>query len=169
VGLLAQGYDAASNSSIWIDGVYAGDPDLTSANRVAGWTIHPYGPYWGASDRILRLVKQTAAHGAPSTIPIDITEYGISTKNGVTLTDNFGWPLNLTYAQAGTALHQTVDSFLSNPVYGKRIRLFELYVVNDRGSAPANSNDRESFFGALDKNFNDKGAYTAEVRALMKR
>ena len=51
---------------------------------------------------------QTAANGAPGNIPIDITEWGISTNNGIALDDNYGWPVNLTFLQAGLALKTSV-------------------------------------------------------------
>jgi hypothetical protein len=170
VGLLAQGDDGGTGSANWVDGMYAAVPDLTSANRVAGWTIHPYGPFSSGDARIKRMLQQQSVHGAPTTIPIDITEYGIASKNGVALTDNYGWPVNLTYAQAANDLETTLNSFVGSPTYGSRVRLFMIYGIMDLNfSTPATDNDREHFFGAVDVNFHDKGAYTNEVRNIMKR
>ena len=78
-----------------------------------------------------RLIAQTAANGAPGTIPIDITEYGISTNNGVALTDNYGWPVNLTFAQAASSLDSTVAAMRADPAIGPRLRLFMLYSAYD--------------------------------------
>ena len=61
---------------------------------VAGWTVHPYGPVSRWKPRIDRLISQTAAQGWSSGIPIDITEYGMATDNGATLSDNYDWPSN---------------------------------------------------------------------------
>lgn len=185
VGLLAQGDDGATGSSNWVDGMFSAVPDLTSANRVAGWTIHPYGlfdctatykPFSTCNTnngnygdrRIKRMLQQLSAHGAPDTIPIDITEYGISTNNGAALTDNYGWPVDLTYAQAAADLDMTVNSFINSPDYGSRIRLFLYYGIMDLNFNNPSDNDREHFFGAVNVNFGDKGAYTTEIRKIMK-
>ena len=50
-------------------------PNLGS--YVAGWVSHPYGT--GGRGKLEGIIKQAAAHGAPSNMPIDITEWGLST------------------------------------------------------------------------------------------
>lgn len=168
VGLLAQGDDGGVNNTNWVDYMFQGDPDI--ASHVSGWTIHPYGPFNNANTRITRMVNQLAAKGAPSTIPIDITEYGISTKNGVALSDNYGWPTNMTYQQTGDALTSMVNSFTGSSTYGSRLRLFIIFTVADNDYAdPVNDTGREHYFGVVDRNFNDKGALTPAVRAIMQR
>ena len=83
MGLLAQADNASGN---WVKSMYHAVPSLSS--YVAGWTIHPYGVGW--QTRLQDLISQTAAQGAPSTIPIDITEWGLTTDNGRCLSDNYG-------------------------------------------------------------------------------
>ena len=64
--------------------MYTAVPDLTK--YVACWTIHPY-ENW--HNRLADLISQTAAHGAPSSIPIDITEWGVDSDNGRCLEYNY--------------------------------------------------------------------------------
>ena len=112
-----------------------------------------------------RLIAHTAANGAPATIPIDITEYGLSSNNGLALTDNYGWPVNQTSAQAAAALDSTVAAMRADPAIGPRLRMFMLYSAYDLG-ASLGANNRERFFGALTGGLGEKGAYSAEAREL---
>ena len=80
VGLLGQADDGGSGSANWVNHMFAAVPNLDA--MVDGWTVHPYGPRDTWKPKIDRLIAQTAANGAPATIPIDITEYGLSTDNG---------------------------------------------------------------------------------------
>jgi hypothetical protein len=166
VGLLAQADDGGSGSRAWVDHMFAAVPRL--ARMVAGWTVHPYGPRWSWQAKLHRLVRQTAAHGASRRIPIDVTEYGISSDDGASLSDNYGWPVNTTYAQAASALRGTVAGMRADPAIGPRLRMFLVYALYDQ-RPPRASNDREHYFGALRHNLTRKGAYTAEVRRLFKR
>ena len=75
---------------------------------VAGGTVHPYGPRDSWASKLRRVIAQTAAMRAPAGIPIDVTEYGLSSSGGDELSDNYGWPTDMTYAQAAAALRQTV-------------------------------------------------------------
>jgi hypothetical protein len=134
---------------------------------VDGWTVHPYGPRGNWKGKLDRLIAQTAANGAPGTVPIDITEYGISTNNGVALNDNYGWPVNLTFAEAGASLRSAVAEMRADPSIGPRLRLFLLYAAYDL-NASLGPTERERFFGALDAGLGDKGAFTAEVRQLFR-
>jgi hypothetical protein len=166
VGLLAQADDGGSGSSNWVDHMFRAVPNL--ASMVNGWSVHPYGPRDRWEPKLARLVMQTAAHGAPASIPIDVTEYGISTDDGAALSDNYGFASNATYAQAAMLLESSVIAMRANPAFGKRLRLFMVYAAHDLG-APRSSYDRERYFGALKANLADKGAYTAEVRRLLAR
>jgi hypothetical protein len=132
---------------------------------VAGWTVHPYGPREKWRSKLRRLIAQTAALGAPATVPIDVTEYGISSSGGGALTDNYGWPANLTYTQAAEALRVTVASMRGDAKIAKRLRLFLVYSAHDL-RRPGATNDREAYFGALRDDLTAKGAYTDEVRRL---
>jgi hypothetical protein len=163
VGLLAQADDGGTGSSAWVDSMFDAVPNL--AQLVDGWTVHPYGPRDAWEPKLDRLIAQTAAHGAPGTIPIDITEYGLSTNNGLALTDNYGWPVDLTFGQAASNLDSTVSAMRADPSIGPRLRLFMLYSAYDL-SASLGPNDRERFFGALTADLGDKGGYSAEAREL---
>jgi len=158
VGLLAQADDQTGS---WIDDMFAAVPDL--ASRVAGWTIHPYGTDW-ATTRINRLLARTAAHGAPSTIPIDVTEWGLSTDNGTCLDDNYGYDKCMTYATAASTLTTTLTN-LRTQLNG-RLRHFMVYRVSDLAAPHADTN-REHYFGALHQDGTDKGPYTNAVRNLL--
>jgi hypothetical protein len=163
VGLLAQADDGGSGSAAWVDSMFDAVPNL--GQLVGGWTVHPYGPRSVWEPKLDRLIAQTAANGAPGTIPIDITEWGLSSNNGFPLTDNYGWPVNLTFAQAAAALDSTVADMRADPAIGQRLRLFMLYSAYDLG-ATLGPNARERFFGALTDTLADKGGYSAEAREL---
>ena len=107
VGLLAQADDGGTASPVWVTHMFGAVPKL--GTMVAGWTVHPYGPRERWEPKLHRLIAQTAAMGARASIPIDVTEYGISSDDGAGLTDNYGWPTDLTYAQAAEDLRSTVD------------------------------------------------------------
>jgi hypothetical protein len=163
VGLLAQGDDGGTASSVWVNHMFGAVPKL--GKLVAGWTVHPYGPRDEWQAKLRRMIAQTAANGAPSRIPIDVTEYGLSSNDGAALTGNYGWPANQSYAQAAAALRATVAGMRDDGKIGKRLRLFLVYSAHDL-SAPGATDDREAYFGALRHNLAAKGAYTAEVRRL---
>jgi hypothetical protein len=163
VGLLAQADDGGTGSANWVNAMFAAVPNL--GQLVDGWTVHPYGPRAVWKAKLDRLIAQTAAKGAPATVPIDITEYGISSNNGLPLTDNYGWPVNQTFGQAAAALEETVVGMRADPAIGPRLRLFMLYQAHDL-SPSLGANNRERFFGALSGVLGEKGAYTAEVREL---
>ena len=165
VGLLAQADDGGTASPAWVNGLYAAVPRFH--RLVDGWTIHPYGPRARWEPKLRRLISQTRARGAPARIPIDITEYGISTDNGTALSDNYGWPTNQTYAQAASALGRTAAALRADRPIGRRLRSFMLYAAHDLSPHRA-SRDREQYFGALRRNLRDKGAYSAWVRRLFR-
>jgi len=161
VGLLAQADDGGTGSSNWVNQMFAAEPNLDQL--VDGWTVHPYGPRSRWEPKIDRLIASTAANGAPASIPIDVTEYGISSANGATLTDNYGWPTNLTYAQAATALDNTIGEMRFDPALGPRLRDFMIYAAHDL-RPQGTTTQREQNFGALQDNLAGKGAYSTEVR-----
>ena len=160
VGLLAQADDGDSGSSAWVENMFAAVPDL--AQRVAGWTVHPYGPRWQV--KIDKLVSSTAAQGAPNTIPIYVTEWGLATDNGRCLSDNYGWNQCMTYGEAASTLSSTVSAIRAR--YGSRLAAFYLYQAHDQEASGASS-ERESYFGALQSNQAPKGAYTTTVQSLL--
>jgi hypothetical protein len=166
VGLLAQADDGGTGSSAWVDGMFEAVPNL--GQIVDGWSVHPYGPRARWKPKLDRLIAQTAARGAPANLPIDVTEYGISSSNGTPLTDNYGWPANQTYAQAAAALDTTVAEMLADPAIGPRLRLLMIYAAHDL-RPPGSTKDREHSFGALQNNLAEKGAYSGEVRQQLSR
>jgi hypothetical protein len=166
VGLLAQADDGGSGSSAWVDGMFDAVPNLGAL--VDGWTVHPYGPRERWKPKLDRLIAQTAANGAPATIPIDVTEYGLSSSNGLVLSDNYGWPVNQTYAQAAAALEGTIAGMLADPAIGKRLRLFLIYAAHDL-RPPGTSSAREASFGVLQNDLEAKGAYSTEVKQQLAR
>ncbi|MBA3260903.1 MAG: hypothetical protein H0T69_00200 [Thermoleophilaceae bacterium] len=166
VGLLAQADDGGTGSSNWVDHMFDAIPNLNEL--VDGWAVHPYGPRDRWEPKLDRLVAQTAANGARGTIPIDITEYGISSANGTPLTDNYGWPVNLTFDQAASALDSTIAAMLADPAIGPRLRLFMIYAAHNL-RPPGTTREREHNFGVLQHNLAFKGAYSTEVREQLER
>jgi hypothetical protein len=160
VGILAQADDGDSGSSTWVNNMFKAVPNL--AGLTAGWTIHPYGPEWQKS--IDRLISQTQAVGAPSTIPIYVTEWGLATDNGRCLSDNYGWNKCMSYQEAANALGSTVAGMTAR--YGTRLHAFYLYQAQDQGPSGTSTN-REEYFGALQTDGSSKGPYTAEVQSLL--
>ncbi len=157
VGVLAQADDPSGN---WMNGMYQAVPNL--ASYVSGWVVHPYGT--SGKGKIAGLLQQTAAHGAPSNIPIDITEWGISTDNGTCVSENYGLNPCMTYGEAAEQLKRSVAEIKS--LVGSRLQLFLLYQVRDQEAAGA-SNNRESYFGLLQHEDQPKGAFTSAVQELL--
>jgi hypothetical protein len=160
VGLLAQGDNGETDGSTWVDNMFKAVPNL--AQLVAGWTIHPYGIE--SVRRISEMIAQTQAAGAPSTIPIYVTEWGLSTDNGRCLSENYGWNPCMSYEEAATDLATSVTAMHEH--FGGRLRAIYLYQAQDLASS-GSSTDREEYFGALRQDGARKGAYTTEVEALL--
>jgi hypothetical protein len=156
VGLLAQG-DNAQQGTAWVTNMFHAVPDL--GQRVAGWTIHPYGPNWAT--RIDSTINSAASMGSAAK-PIWVTEWGLSTDNGRCLSDNYGYNKCMTYGEAATTLHTALAGMLSR--YGTRLGAFFLYQAHDQ-YATGTSTGREAYFGGLQSNSAAKGAYTTEVKA----
>jgi hypothetical protein len=159
VGLLGIADQYGGHTS-WVQAMFRAVPDL--GQRVAGWTVHPYGQSWRTP--IDNLIAGTQAHGAPSGLPIYVTEWGLSTDNGRCLSDNFGWNPCMTYEEAASTLAANVSAMRAR--YGNRLRAFYLFQARDQQPSGASSN-REFYFGALQSNRAAKGAYTAEVQSLL--
>jgi hypothetical protein len=157
VGLLA---DADDPTGDWMNGMFAAVPNLGS--YVGGWISHPYGT--GGKSKLMGIINQTAAHGASSSIPIDITEWGISTDGGTCVTENYGFNPCMSYQEAGEQLKRSVAE-IKNMV-GGRLGLFLLYQVRDQ-SAPGASNEREAYFGLLQQTDAPKPGYTQAAEELL--
>ena len=160
VGLLAIG-DTPGNWASWMSNVYAAVPEFSS--YVAGWTMHPYGPTARWQPAMDNALAQLASHGAPSTIPIYVTEYGIASDNGRCLDDNYGWDKCMTYDQAGAALSSTTAAMRAR--YGSRLAAMYLYQAHDQ-KTPGSSSGRESYFGGVTLDGTAKGGYTAAMKTL---
>lgn len=159
VGLLGQA-DDGDNGPEWVDNMFAAVPNL--GQMVAGWTVHPYGPGW--ETKINRLISQTNSVGAPSTIPIDITEWGLASDNGRCLSDNYGFNQCMTYQEAATTLQSNLAAMRTR--YGSRLASFYLYEARDE-DATGTSTEREGYFGTLQSDEAPKGAYTTTVQSLL--
>jgi hypothetical protein len=157
VGLLA---DADDPTGDWMNGMFAAVPNL--GNYVGGWISHPYGTT--GKSKLTGILAQTAAHGASSSIPIDVTEWGISTDNGTCVYENYGMNPCMSYLEAAEQLKRGVNEVKS--LVGSRLGLFLLYQVRDQAPAGA-SNDRESYFGLLQQSDAVKPVYTQAVQELL--
>jgi hypothetical protein len=157
VGLLAVSEDWTGD---WMNGMFSAVPNLGS--YIAGWISHPYGSGWRS--KIEAIVKQAAAHGVPSSLPIDITEWGISTDGSTCVSENYGLNPCMSYAEAAEQLRKNVSEIKG--LLGSRLGLFELYQVRDQQPAGV-SHDREAYFGLLQHEDQPKGAYTTAVQELL--
>jgi len=159
VGLLAQADDSTGD---WTNAMYAAVPDLTK--YVAGWTIHPYGGSEYNHYRLSRLLKQSAEHGA-SSIPINITEWGVTTDHGRCLDYNEGLNKCMSYQEAAETLKSTfkwMSEFL-----GSHLGMFLFYQVRDQ-QPTGTTNGWQAYFGALQHELQPKGAYTEAVQSLLR-
>ncbi len=160
VGLLAQGDPGNAPGTSWMDNMFKAVPNL--GTLVAGWTVHPYGPNWQPiMDEVL---SSAQADGAPSSIPMYVTEWGLSTDNGRCLSSNYGFNECMTYQEAATTLQSNVAAMRAR--YGSRLASFYVYEAHDLKATGA-STEREAYFGALQSNEAPKGAYTTTVQSLL--
>ena len=157
VGVLASDEDWTGD---WMNGMFAAVPNLGS--YIAGWVTHPYGTGWRS--KLETVIKQAAAHGAPSTLPIDITEWGISTDNGRCLSENYGLNPCMSYQEAAETLRKNVAEI--RQYLGSRQGLFLIYQVRDQ-SEPGTSTNREAYFGLLQHELKPKGAFTTAAQELL--
>jgi hypothetical protein len=160
VGLLAQGDPGNAPGSSWMDNMFKAVPHL--GQLVAGWTVHPYGPNWRPTmDEVL---SSAAADGAPSSIPLDVTEWGLSTDDGRCLDDNYGFNTCMTYQEAATTLQANLAAMRAR--YGSRLASFYLFQARDQKQT-GSSSGREGYFGALQSDEAPKGAFTTTVQSLL--
>lgn len=165
IGVLAQAEDGGSGSPVWVDEMFAAVPDLS--RYVAGWTIHPYSNQRTAAEpdtlgvpKMQRMVADLAAEG-DTTTPIDVTEWGVASDNGVPLDDG----ARLTYAEAAQIVGETIPRLIaaagSHPVAD-----FLVYQLRDQRQA-GSGDDHEWYFGALTHTDGSKGAYTTAIERLL--
>lgn len=163
VGVLVQADHGGSGSDNWVECMFAQVANLD--DLAGGWSVHPYGPQTNWNDKLSKVVAHTNTFGGGNNLPIDITEYGLSSRDGLAVSNNYGWPTNQTYAQAGSALTSTVSGIRAAS-YGPRIRDFMVYATYDLQPVSAGT-DREWYFGIVKSDETDKGAYTTAVRSLL--
>jgi hypothetical protein len=162
VGLLVQA-DEGGGGGGWVEAMFAAVPDL--GKRVAGWTIHPYGPFYG--ERIRRLITETERAGAPSSVPVFVTEWGVASADGACLNpDNYGWDPCMGFDKAAETLRRVASDIEDR--LGERFGGFYIYNAHDL-APPGASTEREHYFGAIDFGGGRKGAYTDAARALLER
>lgn len=157
VGLLAVTGDWTGD---WLNDIYRAVPNFS--NYVAGWITHPYGTSWRQT--LEELISQTTSHGAPSTIPIDITEWGLASDNGNCLTANYGWNPCMSYQEAAEVLRKTFAEM--RQMLGSRLGMFMLYQVRDQ-AASGTSTNREDYFGLLQHELQPKGEYTTAAEEIL--
>jgi hypothetical protein len=156
VGLLAQADDWTGD---WMNGMYAAVPNLSQ--YVAGWVIHPY-HHWHS--RMEALLEQLSAHHAPASIPIDVTEFGLTSDNGNCIGEDEEYNACMPYSEAATILTNTVGEM--RQMLGGRLGMLLLYQVRDQRN-PGTSSDDEYFYGALQHELQPKGEYTTAVQKLL--
>jgi hypothetical protein len=158
VGLLVQADDTSGD---WMNGMYAAVPGLTK--YVSGWTMHPYGGREYNEYRFRQLIKQAAEHGA-SSVPIDVTEWGVTTDNGRCLEYNDGLNPCMTYQEAA----QEVRSSLAwmKEMLGSKLVMFLLYQTGDQAPTGVTTNWQD-YFGALQHGGQPKGPFTEAVEAVL--
>ncbi|HUN77931.1 MAG TPA: hypothetical protein VMU32_03340 [Solirubrobacteraceae bacterium] len=155
VGLLAQADDWTGD---WVNGMYAAVPDLS--RYVAGWTIHPYHDW---RSRLEDLLDQTAAHG-DTTIPIDITEFGLPTDGGHCLEGVEEENACMPYNEAASLLRSAVSEI--RQLLGSRLGMFILYQVRDQADTGTSASS-ERYYGALQHELQPKGEFTSAVEELL--
>jgi hypothetical protein len=123
--------------------------------------MHPYGPKSRWQPIMDKVVSDTAKHG-DTTLPFFITEYGISTNNGVCLDSNYSWPTCMTYQQAADGMRGAIADMKSR--YGSR--LAQMFIFEQRDMAN-DANGREANFGAIKSDGSPKGVFTTTIRDLI--
>jgi hypothetical protein len=165
IGVLAQAEDGGSGSSTWVKEMFASVPTLS--RYVSAWVIHPYSNQHSPSQpdsygvpKMERMVANLAEQG-DTTTPIAVTEWGVSTDEGLALNNG----TSLTYAEAGKIAETTVPRLFAA---AKRhpIASFIVYQVRDQREHKATT-DHEMYFGALSHTDGNKGGYTTAIEKLM--
>jgi hypothetical protein len=159
VGLLAQG-DPGNAGVEWVNNMFKAVPNL--GQLVAGWTVHPYGPNWQTI--MDKVVSATQSNGAPSSVPLYVTEWGVSSDNGRCLDGNYGWNPCMTYAEASSALSSTIAGMRSR--YGTRLASVYTFQAHDQATTGTTTSFGR-YFGALQSDGSTKGSYTTTVESLL--
>ena len=157
VGVLAVAEDPTGD---WVNGMFSAVPNLGS--YVGGWVSHLYGPNW--RPKIEDLISQTTAHGASATIPIDVTEWGISGENAICVNEDYGWNPCMNYQEDAEAFRTNVSEI--RKTLGSRLGLFMIYQLRDEKPVGATTS-QYYYFGVLQNDMQPKGAYTTAAEELL--
>jgi hypothetical protein len=155
-GILCQAEDGGSGSSAWVDEMFAAVPNLTQ--YVAGWTIHPYTN--GGTAKLERMVSDLARHGDTRT-PVDVTEWGVPSDNGRTLSDGTHYTTSEAAALVAQSTIALRAAALEHPLGS-----FIVYQIRDQQPSGATTN-REAYFGVLTHSGAAKGALTTAIEGLL--
>lgn len=159
VGVLVELESGGTNVDAWVAGVLeSGGTELVDLMR--GPVVHAYGPDWRA--KLAREQAMLARHGVAE--PYFVTEWGVAADDGAQLDDNYGFPRDLTYAQAGRILDDTITTMSSLQTVVRQVLLYQI-----RDQRPPGTGHREHYFGLLTVTGADKGELTSRARALLAR
>jgi hypothetical protein len=157
VGLLAVGEDPTGD---WMNGMFSAVPNLGS--YVGGWVSHLYGPRWRS--KLEDLISHSAAHGAPASIPIDVTEWGLSGENTICVTEDYDWNPCMNYQETGETLRRNVGEI--RQMLGSRLGLFIFFQLRDQRNV-GETGSPFYYFGVVQKNWEPKGYYTAAAKEVL--
>lgn len=158
VGLLVQADDTSGD---WMNAMYSAVPEITK--YIAGWTMHSYGGQEWNEYRFSQLKKQAAEHGA-SAIPIDVTEWGVTSDNGRCLEYNDGLNPCMTYAEAAQEVKSTLTWMKAQ--LASKLAMFIFYQTGDQAPSGTTTNWQD-YFGALGHEGQMKGPYTEAVEEVL--
>ena len=137
--------------------MFAAVPDL--GNRVAGWTIHPYGPNWAT--RIDSTVNSTETAGSPR-MPIWVTEWGLASDNGRCLDRQLRLePVHDVQRSGDDAAQRAVGD--AQPLRQPARRVLPL--PGPRPAGHRHVDEPRGVLRRLQSTATAKGAYTTEVKA----
>lgn len=146
VSVTCQASDGGSGSSVWVNEMFASQPEL--AKYAGSWLGHFY-PADGIAE-LKRMIADLKPYAGTGTVPIDCTEFGWNNAAGVSR------------EQAAKDLEAYVPEYRS--VCEGRTRIMTLYQNRDQSqSAPAD--ERE--WGAVNHEAQPKEPYTTACKKFM--
>ena len=160
---LCQAEDGGSGANTWVKEMYAAVPNLHE--YVSGWVGHLYKSEVGGKvnvrlENLINQLHELGGAGADA-LPIDITEFGVTTDNGNTLSDG----TKLTYAEAKTLLEAQVNEIKT--IAGARLRNMSYFQTRDQKKPGEAGENREWYFGALTHANAEKTGYSPYIKTLM--
>lgn len=158
---MCQADDGNSSSSVWVDEMYSAVPELH--NYVSAWVIHPYGVenFSGPSGpRITRMISQVSAHGGGA-VPIDVTEWGIPSDNGIELSDG------TKYTYAAARILGEVQIAEIKAAAGTKLRQLLMFQGHDQRKHAEAGENREWYFGGLTLTNTEKTLWSPFIKQLL--